>query len=348
MRSRLRRVAALAALAAPSLAACAGDTPPEPAAAPAAASPITAGGDAARPAADPGPPPPEGPLLATDRYPFRARIDFRHVRGNPLEPELRRFLGLLPPWRRFQESTGLDPIAEIDRIAVGSPGERSTRWLLLAQSAADPAKLREAVARYAEGLGAELSWARRGDRDVARFAVDADDPRELVVLREGWIALGPADATGRVEALVDAGRDTLVDGTPMPWSPEAPLVAGEPRTGLLAEGRPSTAFGDDGRGPHTPELFRIVGRIGDDGGLDLRWHGVYPNVEDADAARSYWEERRAAMASDTLVKMLGFADPFRDAEWRQDGAELEFRLALTLRQASLLLRFLAPMLSGTG
>lgn len=273
------------------------------------------------------------------------------MRGNPLEPELRRFLGMLPAWQRFQESTGLDPIGEIDRVAVGSPGERSARWLLFAQSAADPDRLRDAVARYAAGLGADLVWSRHDGREVARLAPRAggdDDARELVVLRDGWIALGPVDATARVQALLGAGRDRLVDDTPMPWSPDAPLVAADPAVGLLAEGRPSTAFGDDGRGPHTPELFRITGRIDEAGGLDLRWHGVYASVEDAAAARAYWEERRKAMAEDTLVKMLGFSDPFRDAEWRDDGATLEFHLALTLRQASLLLRFLAPMLSGTG
>jgi hypothetical protein len=72
----------------------------------------------------------------------------------------------------------------------------------------------------------------------------------------------------------------------------------------------------------------------------LRLVARYDTDEEATRATDYWNEQREALAGQTMVALLGFSGPLRDATVEREGAEVRVASLLTHRQVRAILGFL--------
>jgi hypothetical protein len=289
----------------------------------------------------------------------RVRVDLTQVRGNPLEPEVRRFLQAIPAWARLLQGTGFDPIVEVDRLLFASPRPRSRAWMLVLRLTRpiDPARLRPVIEAYAAPR--PVRFTRSGGVTVGRWDEAHPGASRAVILPAGgaWALVAPGEDAGRLAALVDRPALDPVRLTPdetlaralepvrQAGDPDPPEAESLAPPGLRVVSRPRRS-GGAGWGPDPPLRSVATGRLDEGGGVHLAWRPRYGEPTAASNALGRLRARHRSMVGHPVVGLLGLREPLEAARFEEDedGLGWTVRLALTARQAGLLLRFLTPLL----
>lgn len=235
-----------------------------------------------------------------------------NIRSHPLGSRMGRLLAQLPQWQDFFGPSGLDPVANIDRLMLVGPDLADSSGLaVLIQHRIPPARLHGAVDALVQRSGGR--WVEGGVPTALARADRAD--RVFVMPSRGLVVVAPAQ-------LIDSARSTPAKArVPAPEGDEALYGA------LKAPGYAFRKQGAPVRIPDSVESLEFWVRPLADGGGVGRFIAKDGSPEAAqqtlESLRSQAETLRVAGGLAGLAAMLG-----RGAAGRGDPEDLQLFVAV--------------------
>ena len=145
-------------------------------------------GDAGAPIADPVALSGEAGKLAEDNANVRLLLHTDRIRDHWLGPRMGALLGATPQWKSFFAPTGLDPIADIDKILITGPQFRdSSQVAVVVKYNVSPEVLRGAIDKLLRARPERGGWGDAGAVQMAQTF--ADRASRLIILPAPGIAL---------------------------------------------------------------------------------------------------------------------------------------------------------------
>lgn len=289
----------------------------------------------------------------TSRVPAGAqialRLDLTIVRGSPLARDVAQLLQAIPDWQLVLNGSGLDPLVDLDRVLLASPNLQRSQIVMAGEHAHaaegedGTAWMRGVVERFGAARGVPTPWREDLGVSVAPWPNEDATERLLAILGPRHFALCRPEDLARVLAIAQA-RDAAMEQETAEAARArgaAALLAMEPDEALSLEVEGARSFlgrrGD-------PTLFpaRLSASMRRDGERAVRFRARarFDDEAQAERAAAYWNEQREAIAGQTLVALLGFSGPLRDANVTQEGLEITAETSLALRQVRAILGFL--------
>jgi hypothetical protein len=272
------------------------------------------------------------------------RIDMVRIRDSALSRDVSDLLAAIPDWRLLLEGSGIDPLADLNRVFLASPNLRRSRLVVAGHYNGGEAIAEKAVDNLARERDKKVSWrsqdgiryARWLNKDETRRIIALVGPDEFVITRPVDLPRVLAVARALAERRKEEGKEAVSDT-------EALLAMEEGEAwSLTVEGARQFARGRVKSVP-TRLSVRVFDLAGDQ--IEVRATGNYDSVEEAEKARRYWNRRRKQFASHPLLGLLGMTAPLLDASVKQEEETVEARTTLTHRQMRVLLGFLKSSLA---
>ncbi|MCB9635673.1 MAG: hypothetical protein H6721_26440 [Sandaracinus sp.] len=277
------------------------------------------------------------------------RLDLAIVRTSPLARDVAQLLAAIPDWQMVLEGSGLDPLVDLDRVMLASPNLQRAQIVMAGEHAHaaegedGTAWMRGVVETFGQARGVATPWREELGVQVAPWPNLDETERVVALLGPRHFAVcRPADLE-RVLAIAaarEAAHTEEEDPNAARARGAAALLAMEPDEALSLEVEGARNFLRRG----DPTLFpaRVSASMRRDGERHVRFFvkARFENVEEAERAEAYWNGQREALAGQTMVALLGFSGPLRDARVERDGSEIEVESQLTLRQVRAILGFL--------
>ncbi len=277
------------------------------------------------------------------------RLDLTIVRGSPLARDVAQLLQAIPDWQLVLNGSGLDPLIDLDRVLLASPNLQRSQIVMAGEHAHaaegedGTAWMRGVVERFGAARGVPTPWREDLGVTVAPWPNEDATERLLAILGPRHFALCRPEDLARVLAIAqarDAAMEQETDEAARARGAAA-LLAMEPDEALSLEVEGARSFlgrrGD-------PTLFpaRLSASMRRDGerAVRLRARARFDDEAQAERAAAYWNEQREALAGQTVVALLGFSGPLRDANVAREGLEITAETSLTLRQVRAILGFL--------
>lgn len=278
------------------------------------------------------------------------RIDVERVRASPLRDDVRMLLSRNPDWQALLEGSGIDPVDDVDRIMLASPNLSRSRWVIAGRHAGEDDQLvRAAVQRLGEARGEPVSWELQHGVQVAPWH-DADETDRVIAL------VGPRHFT--ISRPEDLPRVLAVAQARQQEDAQAPERDDESWADALLSMEEDEAISVEVEGARrfvrVPEGSEMEGRIPDRaraavtqarGGLVVTGSLRFDDDAQAADSLSYWDERRARLAQNSLVRFAGMSAPLAQMQVSTDGRWIRFRTRLGLDQTRFLLGYLERQLA---
>ncbi|MCA9616914.1 MAG: hypothetical protein KC586_29340, partial [Myxococcales bacterium] len=258
------------------------------------------------------------------------RLDLAIVRTSPLARDVAQLLAAIPDWQMVLEGSGLDPLVDLDRVMLASPNLQRAQIVMAGEHAHaaegedGTAWMRGVVETFGQARGVATPWREELGVQVAPWPNLDETERVVALLGPRHFAVcRPADLE-RVLAIAaarEAARTEEEDPNAARARGAAALLAMEPDEALSLEVEGARNFLRRG----DPTLFpaRVSASMRRDGERHVRFFvkARFENVEEAERAEAYWNGQREALAGQTMVALLGFSGPLRDARVERDGSE---------------------------
>lgn len=276
------------------------------------------------------------------------RLDLAIVRTSPLAPDVARLLTAIPDWQLVLEGSGLDPLVDLDRVLLASPNLQRAQIVMAGEHAHaaegedGTAWMRGVVERFGAARGAPTPWREELGVQVAPWPNLDETERVVAILGARHFALCRPEDLERVLAIAQAREAAQAEETPEQTRARgaAALLSMDPDEALSLEVEGARQFLRRG----DPALFpaRVRASMSREGEQHVKLHvwARYDAVSQAERALEYWNAQREALAGQTMVALLGFSGPLRDATVVREETEVQVQSVLTLRQVRAILGFL--------
>ncbi len=266
------------------------------------------------------------------------RIDMAKIRSSPLANDVRGLLMAIPDWREILDGSGIDPLADLERLLIASPNGQRAQLMMAGRHAADETRVRAAVQQLAEARGVEATWREQDGMQIAPWANRDETARELALLGPQQFVITRQDSDDRDRLLTYARARAERDQSPA----DALLAMREDETvSLDVEGARRFARGAERA---VPSRGRAAIRELESGMIEVTAEGTFEDEAQAETAQEFWEQQRGAAARNGLVRLLGMGTALDRIELRLEGPTLHARAELTPRQVRFLLGQLRQML----
>ena len=103
----------------------------------------------------------EGPSRLPPGAQLALRIDMKRVRESPLGPDVTQFLRGVPDWQLILDGSGIDPVADLDRLLVATPNLQRSKLVLAGKHRRDASFARTSVKRLGRARGRPVRWQQR-------------------------------------------------------------------------------------------------------------------------------------------------------------------------------------------
>lgn len=277
---------------------------------------------------------PEGAQIAL-------RLHMGRLRDSELAPDVRALLTAIPDFRLMLEGSGLDAVADLERLYIATPDLRRSNLVIAGQYEGGQEIAERAVANLAAARGREAAWSQRGGVRVAPWHDLDTTERVLALIAAQQFAITRTEDLERVlQVAHEIARRKVKDRGRAPDDPGAALLALE-RDEILALSVEGARMFARGNLRGVPERLEASVRALDDGAFDVRMTGHFESEEAAEHAQAYWERTRARFADHPLVAFIGMRAPLAGGLIRADELVVTARTRVTSQQARVVLGFVA-------
>lgn len=268
------------------------------------------------------------------------RVDMARIRESPLAGDVRALVAAIPDWKALLEGSGIDPVEQLDRLLIASPNLQREKIVLAGRYTGGEQVVLQAVEQLASARGVTATWSERGNVRVAPWANRDATERVVALIGPMHFAIARPEDLPRLLAIAAARKH----GARAKESAAEALLAMEEREGLSLEVEGAGQFVRRGR-RGVPERLRLAAIELAPQRIELRGVLHYANDGEASDARDYLSSLRDTYARNTLVALLGLADPLEDAELTLQERELHVKLMLSVEQTRLILGYVRELLT---
>jgi len=288
------------------------------------------------------------PVLAAYAPPgaqIALRLDMERVRASPLAAEVSRLLNVVPDWNLILEGSGIDPVADLNRLFVASPNLMRSRLVVAGQYKGGQEIAQKAVANLAATQGREANWRSEHGIAVAPWLNRDETERIIALVGPKMFAITRPNDLSRVLAVAKGLADRLAQRKEKKSKDIASALlameAGETLS-LSVEGARQFVRG---RTKGVPSRISVSVKEKQEKEILVNAEGLYDSAEQAKEAKAYWEQIRKRIASHPLVLLVDLNRPLTDATLELNETSLIAHMVLTYKNVRVLFGILENALS---
>ncbi|MBT8482558.1 MAG: hypothetical protein HKP36_13325 [Myxococcales bacterium] len=275
------------------------------------------------------------------------RVDLRRVRESPLGPDVTAFLRGVPDWQLLLDGSGIDPVADLDRLLVATPNLQRSKLVLAGRHRRGEGFARKSVKRLARSRGRSPRWRRRFGIPTAAWHNLDQTPRTIALLSSKHFSITRRQDLERVLAIANARelRDANSEGLVEASGPDALLSMGpEEAVSLEIEGVHRFVIGSV---RHLPIRLRVAVR---ETGADEATVSVLATYESdalAGVAAVYWKKVATFYSQQLIMSLAGFGKTLRRMDFTPDANRIRVSFALNADQIRFILSYAEGRLQGS-
>ena len=276
------------------------------------------------------------------------RVDLRRVRESPLGADVTAFLRGVPDWQLLLDGSGIDPVADLDRLLVATPNLLRSKLVLAGRHRRGEGFARKSVKRLARSRGKPVRWQRRFGVPTAAWHNLDQTPRTIAILSTKHFSISRRQDLQRVLAMAQARelRDAKKEGLVAARGPDALLSMGpDEAISLEVEGVHRFVIGSI---KHVPVRVRLAVR---ETGADEATVSVLATYESDELAREasvYWKKVATFYSQQLIMSLAGFGKTLRRMELTPDGNRIQVSFKLNADQIRFILSYAEGRLQGSG
>ena len=290
----------------------------------------------------------EGPSRLPPGAQLALRIDMKRIRESPLGPDVTHFLRGVPDWQLILAGSGIDPVADLDRLLVATPNLQRAKLVLAGKHRHEPAFARTSVKRLARSRGKSVRWQKRYGVPTAPWHNRDQTPRTIALLSAHHFSITRRQDLQRVLALARARelRDAQKEGLVIARGPDALLSMGpEEALSLEVEGVHRFVIGSV---KHVPVRLRTAVRETGPNEATVSVLATYASPEDAKAGATYWKKVADFYSGQLVLTLAGFGKTLRRMEFEPDDERVKVTFKLNADQIRFILSYAEGRLRGSG
>jgi hypothetical protein len=290
----------------------------------------------------------EGPSRLPPGAQLALRIDLARVRESPLGPDVTRFLSAVPDWQLLLDGSGIDPVADLDRLMVATPNLERSKLVLAGKHRRDRGFARTSVSRLARSRGKTAAWQSRFGVPTAAWHNRDRTPRTIALLSDQHFSITRRQDLKRVLALAQTRelRDAEREGLVVARGPDALLSMGPGEAlSLEVEGVHRFVIGNV---KHVPLRLRIAVSETGPNEATVRALATYATPEDAEAAAEYWQRVATHYSEQLILALAGFGKTLRRMDLETDDERVRVTFKLNADQIRFILSYAEGRLQGSG
>ena len=272
----------------------------------------------------------------------------KRVRESPLGPDVAQFLRGVPDWQLILDGSGIDPVADLDRLLVATPNLQRSKLVLAGKHHRDPKFVRTSVKRLARTRGKSVRWKPRYGVPTAPWLNRDQTHRTIALLGAQHFSITRRQDLQRVLALAKARelRDAEEEG----------LVAAQGADALLSMG-PGEALALEIEGVHrfvlgsiknVPVRLRVAVRETGSDQATVSVLATYATALEAAEAASYWKKVATFYSNQLVLSLAGFGKTLRRMDFEKDGERVRVAFTLNADQIRFILSYAEGRLRGSG
>jgi hypothetical protein len=290
----------------------------------------------------------EGPSRLPPGAQLALRIDLARVRESPLGPDVTRFLSAVPDWRLLLDGSGIDPVADLDRLMVATPNLERSKLVVAGKHRRDRGFTRTSVNRLARSRGKTAAWQSRFGVPTAVWHNRDRTPRTIALLSDQHFSITRRQDLKRVLALAQTRelRDAKREGLVVARGPDALLSMGpDEALSLEVEGVRRFVIGNV---KHVPLRLRVAVSETGPNEATVRTLATYATPDDATAAAEYWQRVAKHYSEQLILALAGFGKTLRRMELETDDERVRVTFKLNADQIRFILSYAEGRLQGSG
>ena len=290
----------------------------------------------------------EGPSRLPPGAQLALRIDLERVRKSPLGPDVTQFLRAVPDWKLLLDGSGIDPVADLDRLLVATPNLERAKLVLAGKHRRDQTFATKSVSRLARSRGKSVRWQSRFGVPTARWHNRDRTPRTIALLSDHHFSISRGQDLERVLALAQTRelRDAEREGLVVARGPDALLSMGpEEALSLEVEGVHNFVLGSV---EHVPVRLRVAVSETGPNEATVRALATYRTAEEAEAAAEYWRRVAKFYSEQLIMSLAGFGKTLRRMDLEVDAERVSVGFKLNADQIRFILSYAEGRLQGAG
>jgi hypothetical protein len=275
------------------------------------------------------------------------RVDMKRVRASPLAPDVTRFLQGVPDWQLLLAGSGIDPVADLDRLLVATPNLQRSKLVLAGRHPHDAGFVRKSVQRLARSRGKGVRWRRRFGVATAPWHNLDRTPRTIALLSAHHFSITRRQDLERVLAMTKARelRDADEEGLVAARGPDALLSMGpEEAISLEVEGVHRFVIGNI---KHIPIRLRLAVRETGPDEATVSVLATYPSEEIAQLASAYWKKVAHFYSQQLIMSLAGFGKTLRRMDLKPEDDRIRISFTLNADQIRFILSYAEGRLRGS-
>ncbi len=276
------------------------------------------------------------------------RIDLKRIRESPLGPDVTRFLQGVPDWQLLLAGSGIDPVADLDRLLLATPNLQRSKVVVAGRHHREPGFTRASVRRLARSRGKKVRWQRRYGVPTAPWHNLDRTPRTIALLSDQHFSITRRQDLERLLALMRARelRDAKKEGLVAARGADALLSMGaDEALSLEVEGVHRFVIGNV---KHVPTRLRVAVRETGPDEATVNVLATYGSAATARDAAVYWKKVATFYSQQLIVTLAGFGKTLRRLELEPDEERLAFSFQLNADQIRFILSYAEGRLRGAG
>ena len=276
------------------------------------------------------------------------RIDMKRIRESPLGPDVTRFLQGVPDWQLLLAGSGIDPVADLDRLLIATPNLERSRLVLAGRHRRDGRFARQSVKRLARSRGRPVRWRTRFGFETAQWHNLDRTLRTIALLSAKHFSITRRQDLERVLAMARARelRDPKQEGLIAAKGPDALLSMGPGEAvSLEVEGVHRFVIGSV---QHIPVRLRLAVRETGPNEATVSVLATYGDANDARGAAAYWKKVATFYSQQLIMTLAGFGKTLRRMEFEPKGKRVRVSFGLNADQIRFILSYAEGRLRGSG
>jgi hypothetical protein len=276
------------------------------------------------------------------------RVDMKRVRESPLAGDVTSFLSGVPDWQLLLDGSGIDPVADLDRLLVATPNLQRSKLALAGRNRHGERFARESVQRLARSRGQSVRWRQRYGVPTAPWYNLDDTPRTIALLSPHHFSITRRQDLGRILAMTKARelRSADKEGLIAARGPDALLSMGPDEViSLEIEGVHQFVIGSR---QHIPVRLRVAVRDTGAGEAAVSILATYASQEDARAASIYWKKVTTFYSQQLIMTIAGFGKTLRRMDLKPDDGRIQVSFTLNADQIRFILSYAEGRLRRAG
>lgn len=270
------------------------------------------------------------------------RVDMTRIRQSPVVEDVRALLQAVPDWQALLDGSGIDPVAQLDRLLIMTPNLQREKVSLAGRYIGDRQVVLDAVQNLAQARGVEAKWRTQRGVQVAPWANADTTPRVIALVGPQHFTISREEDLERVLAIAAARAKKARKLAQDPSAADA-LLSMEEQEGLSLEVDGAEQFVRRGR-RGIPQRLRLSATENAGTSVELRGRLSYADEAAASDALAFWQQARDGYARNALIGLLGLASVLQDATIEQQQLDLNIKLTLSVQQTRLILGYARELL----